>query len=199
MDIKDERSAVINRKTTETSVSLNLALNSTDLSEIDTGVGFLDHMLDLFAKHSGMKLKLHVLGDLEVDAHHTVEDVGICLGQALKTALGDKSGIERYGHVLLPMDEALVAVALDLSGRAYLAFDLPLPTAKVGDFDTELAEEFFRAFASNASLTLHVRLLAGKNTHHIMEAAFKGLGRALRLAVEIKDPHSGLPSTKGLL
>ncbi len=199
METKNARSAVINRETTETSVLLSLAIGSTGPSEINTGVGFLDHMLELLAKHGGLELKLHVRGDLTVDAHHTVEDVGICLGQALKTALGDKFGIERYGHVLLPMDEALVAIALDLSGRAYLAFDLPLPTAKVGDFDTELAEEFFRAFASNGALTLHVRLLAGKNAHHIIEAAFKGLGRALRLAVEVKDPHSGLPSTKGLL
>ncbi len=199
METAKTRSAVINRETKETGISLSLALDSNGQSEINTGVGFLDHMLDLLVKHGGMELKLKVRGDLAVDAHHTVEDVGICLGQAFKTALGDKFGIERYGHVLLPMDETLVLVALDLSGRAFLAYDLPLPTAKVGDFDTELAEEFFRAFASNGALTLHVRLLAGKNTHHIIEAAFKGLGRALRLAVEIKDPQRGLPSTKGLL
>ncbi|KAF1086428.1 Imidazoleglycerol-phosphate dehydratase [Sporotomaculum syntrophicum] len=199
METAKTRTAVINRETKETGIALSLTLDSNGQSEINTGVGFLDHMLDLLAKHGGMELKLHARGDLAVDAHHTVEDVGICLGQALKTALGDKYGIERYGHVLLPMDEALVLVALDLSGRAFLAYDLPLPTAKVGDFDTELAEEFFRAFASNGALTLHVRLLAGNNTHHIIEAAFKGLGRALRLAVEIKDPQRGLPSTKGLL
>lgn len=193
------RSAEINRETNETCVSLYLALDSTGKSEINTGVGFMDHMLDLLAKHGGMQLKLLVRGDLAVDAHHTVEDVGICLGQALKTALGDKHGIERYGHVLLPMDEALVAVALDFSGRGYLAFDVPLPTAKVGDFDTELVEEFLRAFATNGALTLHVHMMAGKNTHHIIEAVFKGLGRVLRSAAEIKDPQRGLPSTKGVL
>jgi len=199
MDTAKTRSAVINRETKETSIALSLTLDSNGQSEINTGVGFFDHMLDLLAKHGGMELKLHARGDLAVDAHHTVEDVGICLGQALKTALGDKFGIERYGHVMLPMDETLVLVALDLSGRSFLAYDLPVPHAKVGDFDTELAEEFFRAFASNGALTLHIRLQAGSNTHHIIEAAFKGLGRALRLAVEIKDPKRGLPSTKGLL
>ena len=199
METENVRSAVINRETNETSVALSLTLDSTGQSEINTGVGFLDHMLDLLAKHGGMELKLHVRGDLAVDAHHTVEDVGICLGQALKTALGKKMGIERYGHVMLPMDETLVLVALDLSGRAYLAYDLTLPNARVGDFDTELVEEFFRSFATNGALTLHLRLLAGKNTHHIIEAAFKGLGRAIRIAVAINDPQGGLPSTKGLL
>jgi len=199
METAQTRSAVINRETKETSIALSLTLDSYGESEINTGVGFLDHMLDLLAKHGGMELKLLVRGDLAVDAHHTVEDVGICLGQALKTALGDKFGIERYGHVMLPMDETLVLIALDLSGRPFLGYDLPVPNAKVGDFDTELAEEFFRAFASNGALTLHIRLQTGRNTHHIIEAAFKGLGRALRLAVEIKDPQRGLPSTKGLL
>ena len=199
METENGRSAVINRETNETSVALSLTLDSTGQSEINTGVGFLDHMLDLLAKHGGMELKLHVRGDLAVDAHHTVEDVGICLGQALKTALGKKMGIERYGHVMLPMDETLVLVALDLSGRAYLGYDLPLPNARVGDFDTELVEEFFRSFVTNGALTLHLRLLAGINTHHIIEAAFKGLGRAIRIAVAINDPQGGLPSTKGLL
>lgn len=199
METENVRSAVINRETNETSVALSLTLDSTGQSEINTGVGFLDHMLDLMTKHGGMELKLHVRGDLVVDAHHTVEDVGICLGQALKAALGKKMGIERYGHVLLPMDETLVLVALDLSGRAYLGYDLPLPNARVGDFDTELVEEFFRSFVTNGALTLHLRLLAGINTHHIIEAAFKGLGRAIRIAVAINDPQGGLPSTKGLL
>lgn len=199
METKNIRSAEINRETKETCISLHMTLDNTGHSDINTGVGFLDHMLELLAKHGGMQLKLHARGDLKVDAHHTVEDIGICLGQALKKALGEKRGIERYGHVLLPMDEALVTVALDFSGRGYLAFDLPLPAAKVGDFDTELVEEFLRALAVNGALTLHVRLLAGRNTHHIIEAVFKGLGRVLRLAAEIKDPHRGLPSTKGVL
>ncbi|TYO96266.1 imidazoleglycerol-phosphate dehydratase HisB [Desulfallas thermosapovorans] len=199
MGIINARVAEINRETNETCISLQLALDDTGQSTINTGVGFLDHMLHLLAKHGGMQLKLQARGDLAVDAHHTVEDVGICLGQALKKALGDKRGIERYGHVLLPMDEALVAVALDFSGRGWLSFDVPLPAAKVGDFDTELVEEFLRAFAINGALTLHVHLMAGKNTHHIIEAIFKGLGRVLRLAAEVKDPRGGLPSTKGVL
>ena len=216
------RMAVINRETKETSISLSLNLdgNITQLKQtgyteqgngteqatrvaeaqaIDTGVGFLDHMLELLAKHGGLELAVKARGDLAVDAHHTVEDVGICLGQAMKTALGDKAGIARYGQSLLPMDEALVLVALDLSGRAFLAYDLSLPASKVGDFDTELAEEFFRAFAYNAALTLHIRLFAGNNTHHIIEATFKGLGRALRSAVDVIDPLGSLPSTKGSL
>lgn len=199
MEIRNARNAEINRETNETCISLQLALDDAGQSTINTGVGFLDHMLHLLAKHGGMQLKLHARGDLAVDAHHTVEDVGICLGQALKKALGNKRGIERYGHVLLPMDEALVAVALDFSGRGWLSFDVPLPATKVGEFDTELVEEFLRAFAINGALTLHVHLMAGKNTHHIIEAIFKGLGRVLRLAAEIKDPRGGLPSTKGVL
>jgi imidazoleglycerol-phosphate dehydratase len=196
---ENSRIAQVNRETAETSVSVNLNVDGSGKPAIDTGVPFLDHMLDLFAKHSGLDLSINARGDLQVDAHHTVEDVGICLGQALKAALGDKRGIERYGHVLLPMDEALVAVALDFSGRGHLAFDVPLLAGKVGDFDTELMEEFLRAFAVNGAMTLHVRLMAGKNTHHIIEAVFKGLGRALRSAAAITDPAGGVPSTKGIL
>lgn len=193
------RSAEVNRKTSETSVAVFLNLDGNGNSEINTGVPFLNHMLDLFAKHSKIDMHLKAQGDLEVDAHHTVEDVGICLGQSFRESLGDKSGIERYGHILLPMDESLVAVALDLSGRGLLAFDVPLPANVVGNFDTELVEEFLRAFAVNGALTLHVRLLTGKNTHHIIEGIFKGLGRVIRQAVDIKDITKGIPSTKGVL
>lgn len=199
MDKQSERKAQINRTTGETSVVLTVNLDGQGQTNIDTGVPFLDHMLTLLAAHGSLDLEVKARGDLEVDGHHTVEDVGICLGQAVQKALGHKGGIERYGQSLLPMDEALVAVVLDFSGRGFLAFDLPLPSTRIGDFDTELVEEFMHAFAINGALTLHVRLLAGKNTHHIIEAAFKALGRAIRIAASIKSPGGGVPSTKGVL
>jgi len=195
-----KRVAEVARQTGETQIQLRLDLDGAGVYQVDTGVGFLDHMLCLWARHGMFDLKLAADGDLQVDAHHTVEDTGICLGQAIKQALGNKGGITRYGHAVVPMDEALVLAAVDLSGRGYLACDLPLPAARVGDFDTELVEEFLRALAGHGEFTLHVRLLAGRNTHHIIEAVFKALGRALREAVEIDDRRQGLvPSTKGVL
>ncbi len=179
-------------------VEINLDLDGRGIVKTSTGVGFFDHMLDLFGKHAGFDLEIEVKGDLWVDAHHTVEDSAICLGKALKNSLGTKRGINRYGHIILPMDEALVMVALDLGGRGYLSFDYEFKSPKVGDMDTELVEEFLRAFAMNGELNLHVKILSGSNTHHIIEAIFKGLARALRMAVawgEEKD----IPSTKGVL
>ena len=194
------RSASIDRKTAETNISLTLSLDGQGRSEVKTGCGFLDHMLTLLARHARFDLSVTCVGDTYVDDHHTVEDVGIVLGTALSEALGEKRGISRYGQSLLPMDETLVLVAADLSGRAYLGFDLPFPTEKIGTFDTELCKEFFTAFARYAAMTLHIRLMAGENSHHIAEAAFKGVGRALRAAVAI-DPAAGdeIPSTKGAL
>ena len=194
------REAAITRKTSETDVSLRLNLDGSGRSEIDSGVGFLDHMLTLFARHGRFDLSLSCRGDTRVDGHHSVEDIGICLGQAFREALGDKAGITRYGDTTLPMDEALVLTAVDLSGRGYLGWELPLPAAKVGDFDTELTEEFWTAFARSGELTLHVRLLAGRNTHHIIEALFKSAARSLRKASAL-DPSLGneVPSTKGVL
>lgn len=193
------REATIARKTTETDIRLSLALEG-EAYRIDTGCGFLDHMLELFARHGGFGLELSCKGDTRVDYHHTVEDIGIVLGQAFRQALGDKRGINRYGSFLLPMDEALVLVAVDLSGRATCCCELQLPAQKVGDFDTELAEEFFLGFCRGGEFTLHLRQLAGKNTHHILEAAFKGLGRAMAIAVapDSRRPDA-LPSTKGVL
>ncbi|WP_027363286.1 imidazoleglycerol-phosphate dehydratase HisB [Desulfotruncus alcoholivorax] len=196
---KKLRISQINRETKETAITVSINLDGSGKADIATGVPFLDHMLELLAAHSKIDLEIKASGDMAVDGHHTVEDVGICLGLAIKDALGDKNGIERYGHVLLPMDESLVAVALDFSGRGFLAFDVTMPSSRVGEFDTELVEEFLRAMAVNGSLTLHVRLLAGKNTHHIIEAVFKALGRALRSAVVVVDPAGGVPSTKGVL
>lgn len=194
------RYAEIDRRTAETDISLSLDLDGTGKSEIDTGCGFLDHMLTLFARHGRFDLKVKCVGDTFVDYHHTVEDVGIALGAAFSAALGDKAGINRYGSLLLPMDEALVAVAVDISGRAMLVCNLDLPAQKVGDFDTELGEEFFWGFVRNANLTLHVRKTAGSNSHHILEAAFKGFGRAMREAVRIDPALMGeIPSTKGAL
>ncbi|MCM1149805.1 MAG: imidazoleglycerol-phosphate dehydratase HisB [Butyricicoccus sp.] len=194
------RTAEISRKTAETDIKLKLNLDGTGASSIDTGCGFLDHMLTLFAKHGRVDLDVACRGDTQVDYHHTTEDIGIALGTALDGALGDKRGVRRYGSMLLPMDEALVLCALDLSGRAHLTYALDIPTQKVGDFDTELAEEFFLALARCARLTLHLRQLSGTNSHHIIEAAFKALGRALRQAVET-DPAAAdeVPSTKGVL
>jgi imidazoleglycerol-phosphate dehydratase len=194
-----KRSAKVTRKTGETEIELSLVLENTQTGQIVSGVGFLDHMLTLWSKHGLMRLDLQAVGDVGVDFHHTVEDVGICLGQALQEAVGDKKGIGRYGTAYVPMDEALVMVALDFSGRAYLAFEVEIPTAKVGEFDTELVEEFLRALAFNAGLTLHVRMLAGKNAHHIIEAIFKALGRALREAVAVDPNIQGVLSTKGCL
>ena len=194
------RSATIQRKTAETDISLALALDGTGESDIRTGCGFLDHMLSLFARHARFDLRVRCTGDTQVDDHHTVEDIGIALGQALYAALGDKRGVRRYGQRLLPMDETLALVAVDLSGRAYLGFDAPMPAQKVGTFDTELVGEFFLALVREAALTLHIRLLAGANTHHVFEGIFKGVARALREACEIDPDAAGeIPSTKGTL
>lgn len=194
-----ERNAEIMRTTGETSISLKLEIDGQGILKGSSGIGFFDHMLNLFSRHSGFNLTLESKGDLEVDGHHTVEDIGIVLGQALGKALGDKAGINRYGHIILPMDEALVMLAVDLSGRPFLNYNVPLPSPKVGEFDTELVEEFVRALVINGGITLHVKLLAGQNTHHIIEAVFKGLGRVLRRAVAYDERFQGVPSTKGVL
>ncbi len=194
------RNATINRKTAETDIKLNLNLDVCEKGVIKTGCGFLDHMLELFAKHGRMTLSVLCNGDTHVDYHHTVEDIGIALGQAFKTALGDKKGITRYADVILPMDEALILSAVDISGRGMLAMNLEMRARKVGDFDTELVEDFFEAFATNAGVTLHVRQLAGRNTHHIIEGTFKSVARAMRGAVKIDaEVKDEIPSTKGVL
>ena len=194
------RTAEITRKTQETDITLALNLDGRGESTIQSGCGFLDHMLTLFAKHGGFDLTVVCKGDTYVDDHHTVEDIGIVLGQAFLEALGDKRGIERYGSMTLPMDESLILAAVDLSGRSYLGFALDIPTARVGSFDTELVEEFWLAFTRNALCTLHLRKLAGSNSHHIIEGAFKAAARALRAAVAIDPARAGdLPSTKGVL
>ena len=194
------RNAEITRATAETDISLALELDGTGRSEIVTGCGFLDHMLTLFAKHGRFDLVLNCQGDTYVDDHHTVEDIGIALGQAFAAALGEKKGIRRYGDTALPMDESLILSAVDLSGRGYLGYALDIPTEKVGSFDTELVEEFFLGFIRNAQCTLHIRRLAGTNSHHIIEGAFKSVARSLRTAVSI-DPDCAdeIPSTKGVL
>ena len=194
------RQAAISRKTKETDIQLFLNLDGIGKAEIDTGVGFLNHMLELLAFHSGFDLTVRCKGDTWVDDHHSVEDIGIALGQALAEALGDKKGINRYGNFLLPMDEALVLVAIDLSGRDTLGYQVQLPTEKVGSFDTELVKEFMLGFVRNAKACLHFHQLAGENTHHIIEAMFKGLGRALRQAVAIDPQRAGeTPSSKGVI
>ncbi len=194
------RTAEINRNTAETKIALRLNVDGKGKSEIDTGCGFLDHMLTLFAKHGRFDLAVKCKGDTNVDYHHTVEDIGIALGSAFKTALGNKAGITRYGDTVLPMDEALVLSAVDFSGRSYLGYDLSDLTEKVGDFDTELAEEFWWGFVRNAECSLHIRSLAGKNTHHVIEGAFKSVARTLRDAVKIDEELQGeIPSTKGVL
>ena len=194
------RTAQIDRKTAETDIQLSLNLDGTGKSAVDTGCGFLDHMLTLLAKHGRFDLNLTCKGDTNVDDHHTVEDVGICLGQAFKEALGDKKGICRYGDKILPMDESLILSAVDLSGRGYLGYDLDIPTEKVGAFDTELVEEFWLGFIRNAECTLHICQLAGSNSHHIIEGTFKSVGRSLRQAVAIDPACAGeIPSTKGVL
>lgn len=194
------RQADIRRKTAETDIVLALELDGAGRNDIATGVGFLDHMLTLFAVHGRFNLTVRCQGDTQVDGHHSVEDVGICLGQAFKAALGDRAGIARYAYAVIPMDEALVLAAVDISGRGCLGFDLPVPTQKIGDFDTELVEEFFTAFVREAGVTLHIRYLAGRNAHHIVEGAFKAFARAMRAAVA-EDPalRGAVPSSKGVL
>ena len=197
------RSTEINRKTSETDIKLSLCLDrAVDgiAPSIDTGCGFLDHMLTLFAKHGGFMLSVSCKGDTQVDYHHTVEDIGIALGKAFAEALGEKRGIHRYGDTVLPMDEALILSAVDFSGRSYLGYALDIPTEKVGDFDTELVEEFFWGFVREAGCSLHIRELSGKNTHHIIEGAFKSVARTMKEAVAIEEAYKDeIPSTKGVL
>lgn len=192
------RTAEVKRNTAETKISLRLNLDGSGRSEIDTGVGFLNHMLTLFAAHGKFDLTLTCQGDTPVDDHHSVEDIGICLGQAFQAALGDKRGITRYGSFLLPMDEALILAAVDISGRSCLCYGLEIPTEKIGTFDTQLVEEFFLGFVRNCPMSLHLRQLAGKNAHHIVEGAFKSVARALKAAVSL-DGSNEIPSTKGVL
>ena len=194
------RNSEIKRKTAETDIELFLELDGSGKSEIDTGCGFLNHMLTLFASHGKFDLKVFCKGDTDVDDHHTAEDIGICLGQAFSEALGDKKGIIRYGNMILPMDEALILSAVDLSGRSYLGYDMEIPTEKVGNFDTELVKEFWLAFVREARATLHIKMLDGENSHHIIEGAFKSVARSLRTAVSVdKDFADVVPSTKGVL
>lgn len=194
------RTAEIERKTAETDIQLSINLDGTGTSDIESGVGFLDHMLDLFARHAVVDLKVRANGDLHVDQHHTVEDIGICLGQAVKEALGDKAGIRRYGHYTLPMEETLVSIAIDLSGRYAMVFNAEFPTSRIGEFDSELVEDFWQAFAANALCNFHVNLHYGRNSHHISEGIFKGTARAFRAAIEADPRMQGVvPSTKGTL
>jgi imidazoleglycerol-phosphate dehydratase len=193
------RAAQIDRKTAETDIHLSLALDGAGAGERDTGVGFFDHMLDLLARHGHFDLMVRARGDLDTGAHHTVEDVGICLGQALDQALGDRSGIARFGQATIPMDEALASCAIDISGRGLCAFEAALPPGAIGNFDHELVEEFMRALALNAKLTLHLTVERGTNAHHVIEASFKALARALRAATALDADETGVPSTKGTL
>jgi imidazoleglycerol-phosphate dehydratase len=194
------RVSEIVRKTGETDIALKINLDGRGISNIDTGCGFLDHMLTLFAKHARYDLDVKCVGDTNVDYHHTVEDVAICLGKAIYEALGDKKGIYRYGYMILPMDETLIMCALDISGRDYLGYALDVPAYRVGDFDTELAEEFYRAFSREAKITLHVRKITGSNSHHIIEGSFKAFARALAKATAIDEKYANeIPSTKGVL
>lgn len=194
------RIAEIVRKTNETDISLTLNLDGSGKSDISTGCGFLDHMLTLFASHSGFDLNVKCVGDTFVDDHHSVEDIAICLGKAFKQAIGDMKGIKRYADIILPMDEALVLCALDISGRSYLSYDLNMPTEKIGTFDTELVEEFYLGFVRNADVTLHIKQLSGSNSHHIAEGSFKAFGRVLSAGVAINpDKANEIPSTKGVL
>ncbi|HEY2827369.1 MAG TPA: imidazoleglycerol-phosphate dehydratase HisB [Pirellulales bacterium] len=193
------RTATIDRNTAETQIRVELNLDGSGVSNIATGVGFFDHMLTLLAKHAAIDLNVQAKGDLHVDQHHTVEDVGIAIGQAIKQALGDKAGIRRYGHFTLPMEETLVITSLDLSGRYYLVFQVPIPARKIGQFDSELVEDFWQALAANALMNLHVILHHGRNSHHISEAVFKATARALRMAIEPDPRMPGVPSTKGTL
>jgi imidazoleglycerol-phosphate dehydratase len=193
------RTSQIHRTTGETDVQLSLDLDGTGAGKRETGVGFFDHLLDSLARHSGLDLDLQVDGDLETGPHHTVEDTGIAFGQALDEVLGDRAGIRRFGHAIVPMDEARASAAIDISGRPFTSFEGEFPAERVGDFDTELTEEFFRAVANTAKLTLHVRVEAGTNAHHMVEASFKAFARALRMAVEADERVEGVPSTKGVL
>lgn len=193
------RTADILRTTRETEIRLKLDLDGSGRATVATGAGFLDHMLELFAKHGLFDLEVSCKGDLHIDAHHTTEDVGICLGRAIDEALGDKSGIRRYGHMVLPMDETLVTAAVDLGGRPFWVWDAPMPTPRVGDFDTELAADFWQAAATHGKMNLHVLLHYGRNSHHVIEAIFKSLARALRTACEVDPRVQGVPSTKGAL
>jgi imidazoleglycerol-phosphate dehydratase len=193
------RSAKIQRRTSETDIQLELDLDGTGSAQVSTGVGFFDHMLELLARHAAFDLSVQATGDLHVDHHHTVEDVGICLGQALADALGNKAGIRRYGHFTLPMEETLVSSAIDLGGRYFLVFRASFPTPKIGAFDSELVEDFWQAVAANARCNLHVVVHYGRNSHHISEAIFKCLARSLRMAVEDDPRIGGVPSTKGTL
>jgi len=192
------RAAEINRETNETRIRLRLDLDGGE-TRVSTGVGFLDHMLELLSRHGRLGLDLEASGDLQTGAHHTTEDVGICLGQALDEALGDRAGIRRYGSALVPMDDALGECAIDISGRPYLAFDADLPEVAIAGFDTELTEEFFRAVSNNSKMTLHIWVRSGSNAHHMIEASFKAFARALREAVSIDPDETGVPSTKGTL
>ncbi len=193
------RTAKINRKTAETDIQLELLLDGTGKSNIATGVGFFDHMLVLLAKHAAFDLDIRAAGDLHVDQHHTVEDVGICLGMAMREALGDKAGIRRYGHFTLPMDEVLVTSAVDLGGRPYFVFKVDFSTPKIGDFDSELVDDFWRAFSVNVAANLHVTAHYGRNSHHLAEGVFKATARGLRMAIQADDRICGVPSTKGTL
>jgi len=193
-----QRQAEISRKTSETEILLRLQLDGKGSYHVDSGVPFLDHMLSLMSKHGGFDLELKAKGDIHIDYHHTVEDIGICLGKAINKCLENKKGINRYGHSIVPMDEALVLTAVDISGRSFLAFDVDFPATSVGNFDTELVEEFLRALTENAKITLHVKKLAGRNCHHIIEAIFKGLGRTLNQSTALGRQRD-LPSTKGVL
>jgi len=194
------RTTEISRKTAETNISLSLNIDGTGNSQVDTGCGFLDHMLTLLAKHARFDLNVSCKGDTNVDYHHTTEDIGICLGNALKDCLGDMKGIKRYADIILPMDESLILCAIDVSGRDYLAYDAEMPSEKIGDFDTELVEEFLLGFIRNAGVTLHIKKLAGTNSHHIAEGIFKALARVLKAACEIDEKYKDeIPSTKGVL
>jgi len=193
------RTARVERKTAETDIAVELLLDGIGEARVSTGVGFLDHMLALLAKHGAFDLAVRASGDLEVDQHHTVEDIGICLGQAMKEALGDRAGIRRFGHFLLPMEETLVSAAVDLGGRAFFVYQAEFPTAKIGQFDSELVADFWHAFANNALCNLHVLVHHGRNSHHIAEAIFKATARTLRMAVEPDPRIPGVPSTKGML
>lgn len=199
MVMTGKRTGDVERTTAETRISVQISLDGTGVADLDTGVPFLDHMLTLFAVHGLFDLKVKAVGDLEIDAHHTVEDIGISLGMALSKALGDRKGITRYGHFMLPMDETLASVTLDLSNRPFLVYDTPPMADRTGDFETQLAPEFFRAFCQHGGLTLHIRVLYGTNAHHMLEAAFKALGRALAAAVSLDPRRSGIPSSKGTL
>lgn len=195
----EKRKGKVKRDTKETNIEIDLVIDGQGKTDINTGIPFFDHMLTLFGRHGLFDLQIKASGDINVDAHHTVEDVGICLGQAFSEAIGDKKGISRYGFSMLPMDEALVAIAVDISGRPYLKYDIDVPIEVIGTFDTPLVEEFLQALSNNVGLTLHARLFSGKNTHHIIEALFKGLGKALDAATSLDPRVKDIPSTKGQL